>query len=102
ASKRRRDASPARSLHFVRALLAWWERAHEQSTRRAARTRREMVLVDSHVHVHPCFDLARVLDTAAENFRRHALGAGCDGHYQAVLCLTETASADCFFRMREA
>jgi hypothetical protein len=43
-----------------------------------------MVLVDAHVHVHECFDVARVFDAAAANFA--AAGASLPS-YDAVLCL---------------
>jgi len=45
-----------------------------------------MVLVDTHVHVHACFDVARVFDAAAANFAAaaHALASE---RFDAVLCL---------------
>ena len=58
-----------------------------------------MVLVDGHVHVHGCFDVARVFDEAADNFA--AAARSLDGErssataprslpaYDAVLCLVE-------------
>jgi hypothetical protein len=48
-----------------------------------------MLLVDGHVHVHGCFDVAKVFDAAADNFAAaaHALGVH---HHDAVLCLVES------------
>jgi hypothetical protein len=49
-----------------------------------------MVLVDGHVHVHECFDVARVFDAAAANFAAAARAlAGERESYDAVLCLVE-------------
>src|SRR5688572_22656955 len=50
-----------------------------------------MVLVDGHVHVHECFDVARVFDAAAANFAAaaRALAGERASEYDAVLCLVE-------------
>jgi hypothetical protein len=52
-----------------------------------------MVLVDAHVHLYPCFDLARAFDAAAANFAAAARGSKDQGRprYAGVLCLVETA-----------
>jgi hypothetical protein len=47
-----------------------------------------MVLVDGHVHVHGCFDVARVFDAAADNFAAAARALAA-GDHDAVLCLAE-------------
>jgi len=56
-----------------------------------------MVLIDAHVHVHDCFDAARVFDAAAANFagaaralagERASLSASPPA-YDGVLCLAE-------------
>lgn len=53
-----------------------------------------MLLVDSHVHVHECFDVARVFDAAAANFAAAARAfAGARDSlpaYDAVLCLVQS------------
>jgi hypothetical protein len=49
-----------------------------------------MVLVDSHVHVYGCFDVARVFDAAAANFAAAARGLAARGEHDAVLCLVES------------
>jgi hypothetical protein len=53
-----------------------------------------MLLVDSHVHVHECFDVARVFDAAAANFaaaaRAFAGARASMPSYDAVLCLVQS------------
>jgi hypothetical protein len=52
-----------------------------------------MVLVDAHVHVHECFDIARVFDAAAVNFAaaaRALAGARAASAYDAVLCVVQS------------
>lgn len=58
------------------------------------------VLVDAHVHVHGCFDLARFFDAAAENFSEAAQCAGLPWPGDAALLMTESAGADVFSRLR--
>jgi hypothetical protein len=48
-----------------------------------------MVLVDSHVHVYACFDVAGVFDSAAANFAAAARAFRTERDYDAVLCLVE-------------
>jgi len=49
-----------------------------------------MVLVDAHVHVHECFDVARVFDAAAANFAAAARALAAEHNsYDGVLCLVE-------------
>jgi hypothetical protein len=48
-----------------------------------------MVLVDGHVHLHGCFDVARVFDAAAANFASAARAIAGERQYDAVLCLVE-------------
>ena len=49
-----------------------------------------MVLVDGHVHVHECFDVARLFDAAAANFAAAARALAGEREYDAVLCLVES------------
>lgn len=58
-----------------------------------------MILVDAHVHIHPCFDLDSFLNAAAANFRRAAADICPEQPYRAVLCLTEGAGARAFDRL---
>lgn len=53
------------------------------------------MLVDSHVHIHSCYELDGMLDRAAENFRR-AGSAGGGGEPSGCLMLTETAQDHVF------
>ena len=59
-----------------------------------------MILLDAHVHLHPCFDLAGFLDSARANFRaaaqalRRSTGLGC-------LWLTDTAEERSFRRLSQ-
>jgi hypothetical protein len=58
-------------------------------------------LVDTHVHLHPCFTLGGFLDAAHANFRRHAGSASVGGVSSGVLVLTEGASERNFARLEE-
>ena len=49
-----------------------------------------MLLVDSHVHMHECFDVARVFDAAAANFAAAARALAAERDYDGVLCLVES------------
>jgi hypothetical protein len=59
------------------------------------------VLVDAHVHIHPCFDDASFLDSAAENFRRGAAQVGVPGPYAGCLLLAEAGETRWFRRRLE-
>lgn len=52
-----------------------------------------MVLVDAHVHLYPCFNVARAFDAAAANFAAaaRALKGTRSPAHAGVLCLVETA-----------
>ena len=54
------------------------------------------ILIDGHVHLHPNFDLAGVLDCAAANFRAHARRLGFDHPIYGCLLLTEAAEVNRF------
>ncbi len=56
----------------------------------------ERLRVDTHVHMHACFDQSRFLDAAAANLG--VLPNTC-GRVSGVLCLTETSDADWFQRI---
>lgn len=59
------------------------------------------ILVDAHVHIHPCFDDASFLDSAVENFRRGASQVGVPGPHVGCLLLTEAGEARWFRRRRK-
>jgi hypothetical protein len=50
-----------------------------------------MIIVDTHVHLYPCFNLARAFDYALQNMQRHAGNEAAE----FAICLTERW--DCFF-----
>lgn len=52
--------------------------------------------VDTHVHMHACFEQDRFLDAAADNLQ---VGTVRNGRVDGMLCLTETAEADWFDRV---
>lgn len=53
------------------------------------------LLIDTHVHVHNCFELDQFLDSAWKNFTTHAQSPG-QGEIIGILMLTETYGADWF------
>lgn len=60
------------------------------------------ILVDAHVHIHPCFDATALLDAAASNFRAAAARLGVGGGRTGVLLLTDTEESPGFERLRES
>ena len=59
----------------------------------------ELILADAHVHIHDCFNLTDVFDSAQQNFLTVADRIS-DGRFTAgVLFLTEISSANCFEKM---
>ncbi len=61
----------------------------------------EYSLVDAHVHIHPCFDLNRLVLIALQNFRKEAERAGIDAAFHSFLFLTESAGVDRFAELRD-
>jgi hypothetical protein len=51
------------------------------------------VLVDAHVHIHPCFSLESFFDGALENFRKAARGLDLPGTAAGCLLLAEMAGS---------
>lgn len=58
-----------------------------------------MLLVDGHVHIHDCFDLAAFLDAAYLNFFNRAICMETDV-FSGVLLLTETVGDNWFRRLK--
>lgn len=58
------------------------------------------ILVDAHVHLHPCFDGTLFLDAAAANFRHGAAQVGVPGPYAGCLLLTEIGGERRFRSLR--
>ena len=57
---------------------------------------RESVLVDGHVHIHRCFDLRALFESAQQNFFAAARTLGLGNRFSAVLLLTESQGANYF------
>lgn len=55
-----------------------------------------MLIVDGHVHIHPCFDLSRFMDTAFANLQREALKHARGDDFTGMLLLTESAGVNWF------
>jgi len=60
---------------------------------------RVRVIIDAHVHIHDCYEVAEFLDSAYGNFRDAAQSPGGTPPFAGVLLLTETAEADWFSRL---
>lgn len=58
------------------------------------------ILADAHVHIHPCFDLDGMFDSAVANFNQAAARFGVAAG-QHVLLLTESRWANWFERLRD-
>lgn len=56
-----------------------------------------IAVVDTHVHLYPCFDSVSALSHAARNLRAHVES---DESCVCVLVLTEPCGLDCFARLR--
>ena len=59
-----------------------------------------MILVDSHVHIHDCFDLQVFLDSALANFTKEAVRWGQEDTFMAFLLLTESQGENWFHRLK--
>ena len=60
-----------------------------------------MIFVDTHVHLHRCFDLGLFLDSAAINFRSATVAMTAGQSSPAILCLTEGMGAGAFGRLQQ-
>jgi hypothetical protein len=56
----------------------------------------EITILDAHVHIHECFELADILDHAFANFRQQARLCAQADEFNAVLMLTESYGVDGF------
>lgn len=54
------------------------------------------ILVDAHVHFHPCFEPASFLDSAEANFSAAAAGLGLSGPVPGLLLFTESHGDEFF------
>ena len=59
------------------------------------------LLVDAHVHFHPCFDRERFLTAASDNFAAGAEELGIDGRPLGCLLFTESSTDHYFAQLRQ-
>jgi len=55
-----------------------------------------MILADTHVHIHSCFDLRLFFSSTISNFAAASREKNLSGDVQALLCLTETPGTHVF------
>ena len=60
-----------------------------------------LILLDTHVHLHRCFDLSQVFASASENFAKQASHLGKMGDYFSCLMLTEMQGEDWFLQQHD-
>lgn len=58
-----------------------------------------LVIVDTHVHIHDCFQLPAFFESASKNFEAVAASEGVPGGFAGALMLTEMAQANWFTRL---
>lgn len=61
---------------------------------------RESILVDGHVHIHSCYDLCSLFESAQRNFCHAAGTLDIGSQFSAVLLLTESKGANYFSSLR--
>jgi hypothetical protein len=61
----------------------------------------ERIIVDGHVHIHGCFDLKALFESAQHNFRNAASALDLGSQFSAVLLLTESHNANYFSSLRK-
>jgi hypothetical protein len=59
----------------------------------------KLILIDAHVHIYDCFDLARFLDSAYANFEAAAKRLGHSNDFTGVLLLAETSKDKWFLHL---
>lgn len=55
-----------------------------------------LILIDSHVHIHPCFKVDQFLDLAWDNFHKYSNEYSPKSKFSGVLILTETKDRNYF------
>ena len=58
-----------------------------------------LTIVDTHVHIYDCFDVATLLNSAYENFYLEARRHDVDDKFTGILMLSETSRHDWFSRL---
>lgn len=61
----------------------------------------EHILIDGHVHIHDCFNLRSLFDSARRNFFSAAHALGIESQFRAVLLLTESHNVNYFSSLRQ-
>jgi hypothetical protein len=75
-------------------------RPERDMTMRASNRLPAFILVDAHVHLHPCFDTDSFLDSAVANFERGAAQVGVPRPYTGCLLLAESRETHWFRDLR--
>ncbi len=60
-----------------------------------------MLLIDAHVHIYDCFDLAKFFDSAYANFKSAAERLGHGNDFSGILLLAETSKDNWFNRLAD-
>jgi len=60
-----------------------------------------MIIVDAHVHIHDCFNLEKIFDSAHANFKLAAERLGHGNDFTGILLLTETSEDNWFQRLAD-
>jgi len=58
-----------------------------------------MLLIDAHVHIYDCYDLAALFDSAIGNFRAQAFRMGRADNFSGILLLTERCGQHWFDKL---
>ena len=67
---------------------------------KADRKNNQLIIADAHVHLHDCFDLEHMLNSALNNFQNFSKLKGYHDNFNALLFLTEIGKRNKFFQLR--
>lgn len=62
--------------------------------------KKNLILVDAHVHIHESFVIEKVLDSALANFKKASHRIGENSKFDGVLFLTETAEMNKYSQLQ--
>ncbi len=62
--------------------------------------RKNLILIDAHIHFHDCYDKNVFFNSAKYNFENIAKSKNCK-NFQSVLCFTESYGDDAFIKLSE-
>ena len=60
-----------------------------------------LVIIDSHVHIHDCFDLSKFFESASSNCQAHAKSQQHHDHFIGVMLLTESSWDHWFHKLAD-